>query len=169
MKKFLGLFSLVLIISNPSFASFPVIEKEIDTLDVKCDNIILKDGKEISAKIIEITPEMVKYRKCPNTDGPLISIYKSDILMLRYADGSKDIITLKADEDFSGGPTGAGLGFLSIMLGFMSWFVFGVIFAPASLVLGIISIAVEEKKAPGIIGTIIGGISTLILLLALSF
>jgi len=69
------------------FASFP-----INTFDEECDNIILKDGEEISAKVIEVTPDLIKYKKCNNLDGPLFSINKSEVMMIRYSDGTKDII-----------------------------------------------------------------------------
>ena len=75
------------------FASFPVLDKTTVLYNDSCDNIILKNGEEISAKIIEITPDLIKYKKCRNLDGPLISIYKNEVLMLRYNDGSKDIFS----------------------------------------------------------------------------
>jgi len=74
-------------------ASFPVLENKTTIYNDSCDNIILKNGEEISAKIIEITPDLIKYKKCGKLEGPLISIYKKEVLMLRYNDGSKDIIS----------------------------------------------------------------------------
>ena len=64
----------------------------INTFVEECDNIILKDGKEISAKVLEVTPDLIKYKKCNNSDGPLFSVNKSDVMMIRYSDGTKDII-----------------------------------------------------------------------------
>lgn len=77
------------------FSSFPLFDKATAAAlsNDPCDNIILKNGEEISAKIIEITPDLIKYKKCGKLDGPLISIYKDEVVMLRYNDGSKDIFS----------------------------------------------------------------------------
>ena len=57
-----------------------------------CDNIILKNGKEISAKVIEVGVKEIKYKKCPDNNDPLYSIKKSDVFMIKYPDGTKDIM-----------------------------------------------------------------------------
>ncbi|MCX6294568.1 MAG: toxin-antitoxin system YwqK family antitoxin [Bacteroidetes bacterium] len=57
-----------------------------------CDNIVLKNGDEIKGKVTEIGLQEIKYKKCDNLDGPSISILKSDVFMIKYANGTKDII-----------------------------------------------------------------------------
>ena len=57
------------------------------------DVIILKNGNEINSKIIEITLSEIKYKKIDNIDGPTITFPKSDVLMIKYANGTKDIIS----------------------------------------------------------------------------
>lgn len=57
------------------------------------DNIIKRNGEEIKAKILEITPTMIKYKRFDYLDGPTISVLKSDILMIRYKNGSKEIFS----------------------------------------------------------------------------
>jgi len=170
MKKFFILLLILLATNYVSFAGFPVLENHT-IVSSECDNIILKDGKEISAKIIEITPDIIKYKKCNNLDGPLISIYKSDVLMLRYADGTKDIINVaeerKSISEYKKDNTNSGLGFFSIMFGTTSWFFAGLILAPAGVIFGIISLVRDENKVPGIIGLIISSIAFLILMIAL--
>jgi len=84
MKKLL---LILLCLPMIGLASFP-----INTFFEECDNIILKDGKEISAKILEITPKLIKYKKCDNLDGPLFSINKSDVMMIRYSNGDNETI-----------------------------------------------------------------------------
>ncbi len=65
---------LILLVTNHvSFAGFPIVEKHA-IVSSECDNIILKNGEEISAKIVEITPDIIKYKKCNNLDWPLMSI-----------------------------------------------------------------------------------------------
>src|SRR5690554_4319044 len=37
----------------------------------KCDNIILRNGDEVKAKVIEVTETEVKYKRCDNLNGPI--------------------------------------------------------------------------------------------------
>ena len=173
MKKYYAILIILFTISNLCFAGFPVTEKKSSiAFDVECDNIILKDGNEISSKIIEITPNLIKYRKCGNLEGPLISILRSSILMIRYADGTKDIMNLNKkiqDKDiYDAENPRISLGFPSIFLGLLSWIMLGVVFAPAGIILGVISLVIDKNKVPGIIGLLISSIAFIILLAALS-
>lgn len=67
--------------------------KVISTAADDCDNIVLKNGDEIKAKVTEITTDEIKYHKCDNLTGPLYTMKKSDVFMIKYANGTKDIIT----------------------------------------------------------------------------
>lgn len=55
------------------------------------DMIILKTGDEIKSKVLEITPDMVKYKKWENQEGPAYSTNKSDVFMIKYSNGTKDV------------------------------------------------------------------------------
>lgn len=55
------------------------------------DIIILKTGDEIQAKVEEIKPDVVTYRKFENIQGPLYIVEKTKIFMIKYANGSKDV------------------------------------------------------------------------------
>lgn len=55
------------------------------------DLIITKKGDEIEAKVEEITPEMIKYKKASQTDGALRNIPVSDVFMIKYKDGTKEV------------------------------------------------------------------------------
>jgi hypothetical protein len=56
-----------------------------------CDIIIFKNGSEISAKVLEISPTQVKYKKCDMINGPLYVADKSDVFMVKYMNGSKEV------------------------------------------------------------------------------
>lgn len=56
------------------------------------DYITLKSGEEIKSKVTEITSNEIKYKKFENLDGPIISIDKSTVFMIKYKNGTKDII-----------------------------------------------------------------------------
>lgn len=55
------------------------------------DIIFKKDGTEIQAKVLEVMPDLVKYKIYSSVEGPIYSEYKSEILLIKYEDGRKDI------------------------------------------------------------------------------
>jgi len=55
------------------------------------DVITKKSGEDIKAKILEVSQDEVKYKKFDNLTGPTFSIMKSEILMIRYENGTKDV------------------------------------------------------------------------------
>lgn len=55
------------------------------------DMITKKTGEDISAKVLEVTSSEVKYKKTDNLEGPIFSILKSEVLIIRYKNGSKDV------------------------------------------------------------------------------
>jgi len=55
------------------------------------DNITLRDGNEIPAKIIEINIDNIKYKKYSNLDGPLYTTSINDIFMIKYENGEKEV------------------------------------------------------------------------------
>jgi hypothetical protein len=57
------------------------------------DVITKKAGEDIQAKISEITTTQIKYYRFDNLNGPIYSIDKSEVLMIRYENGTKDIFT----------------------------------------------------------------------------
>jgi hypothetical protein len=57
------------------------------------DTITLKNGEDIQAIIQEIGEVDVKYKKFDNPNGPNYTLKKSDIFMIKYANGSKDVFS----------------------------------------------------------------------------
>ena len=57
------------------------------------DIIVTLDGDEIKSKVIEVLINEVKYKKYDNMNGPLYGILKSEVLMVKYENGLKDIFT----------------------------------------------------------------------------
>ena len=58
-----------------------------------CETIVKRDGEEIEAKIVEVGIDEIRYKKCGMENGPVFVLKKSDVFMIRYANGEKDIIT----------------------------------------------------------------------------
>lgn len=57
------------------------------------DSITKKNGDDIQAKVIEVGSSEIKFKKFDNLEGPVFTIPKSDVLLVRYQNGSKDIFT----------------------------------------------------------------------------
>jgi len=53
----------------------------------------MKSSGEIQAKITEITPTEIKYKRFDNPEGPTYTILKSDASSISYENGAKDIFT----------------------------------------------------------------------------
>ena len=70
-----------------------------------CDIILLRNGNEIQAKVLEVGLSSVKYKKCDNQEGPLIEIEKNDIFMITYSNGSKDVFKETLDSGQNQTPT----------------------------------------------------------------
>lgn len=66
------------------FASYSVFAQDI---------ITKKDGTDIQAKILEVTTSEVKYKKFSNLEGPVFTILKSDILIVRYENGENEVFS----------------------------------------------------------------------------
>ena len=56
------------------------------------DNIVLKNGSEIKVKVLEVSPTEIKYRRQDNPDGPVYTTGARDILLIQYANGTKDVL-----------------------------------------------------------------------------
>jgi len=57
------------------------------------DIITKKSGEDIQAKVLEVTNTEIKYKKFENQTGPIYTISTTELLMIRYENGSKDIFT----------------------------------------------------------------------------
>jgi hypothetical protein len=56
------------------------------------DMIIRKDGNMIEAKVVEISPSEIRYKRFDHLDGPTIVISTADVLSIRYENGTYEII-----------------------------------------------------------------------------
>jgi hypothetical protein len=57
------------------------------------DIIVQKNGEEIKAKVDQVLDTEIKYRKADNLTGPLYSLKKAEVFMIKYENGTKDIFT----------------------------------------------------------------------------
>ena len=57
------------------------------------DIILFKNGIEAEVKVKEVNPEHIKYVRFDNPAGPIYTVYRSEVFMIKYENGSKDVIT----------------------------------------------------------------------------
>lgn len=56
------------------------------------DIIITKKGQDIPSKVLEISLTTIKFKKFENLNGPIYNISKDDVLMIRYQNGTKELL-----------------------------------------------------------------------------
>ena len=69
------------------------------------DTLSMRSGENILVKVIEVGTSEVKYKKLDNLNGPVFSILKTDLLIIKYENGTKeDFSSIKKIEEnnFSG-------------------------------------------------------------------
>lgn len=59
------------------------------------DLIVKKNGEDQQAKILEVGQNEIKYRKWDNLEGPIYSIPVSEILLIRYENGTNEVFNKK--------------------------------------------------------------------------
>ena len=60
------------------------------------DIIVMKNGNEIQAVVQEVGVEVVKYKKYDSPNSPIYIKIKSEIFMIKYENGSKDVFSEEA-------------------------------------------------------------------------
>jgi len=73
------------------FAVFVLFYWNILPVDAQ-DLIILRDGNVIEAKVEEISPAEIRYRRFNHLSGPMIVIPRSDVLSIKYENGTTEIM-----------------------------------------------------------------------------
>ncbi len=57
-----------------------------------CARIIKSNGEKLDVVIVKIGRERIRYKKCDFQNGPTHTILKEDISMIKYADGTEEVI-----------------------------------------------------------------------------
>ena len=61
------------------------------------DIILKKDASEIKAKVLEITDQQIKYKDFDFQDGPTRNINISEVFMVTYENGQKEVFNKLTD------------------------------------------------------------------------
>jgi hypothetical protein len=68
------------------------------SIDVNAqDKITLRDGSEINAKVLEVNEAEVKYKQADNLQGPIRVLSATDIFMIKYENGAKEVFKNGSD------------------------------------------------------------------------
>jgi hypothetical protein len=127
-------------------------EANLINLDpLSCDIIVCKNGDEIEAKVLEIGIKEIKYKRCDNEQGPTISILNSNVVMIKYPNGTKDIIKSATSSSDDTEPKTNVYALLSIICGVLSVItLFGsILFATLAIIFSKLAnkeIAMEKEK-----------------------
>ncbi|MDR2083425.1 MAG: hypothetical protein LBP67_00290 [Bacteroidales bacterium] len=73
----------------------------VSTICFSQDIITKLNGEDIQAVILETSRAEVKYKKYGYMNGPIYTISTSDIIMIRYEDGEKQIFVQQAQTPYS--------------------------------------------------------------------
>lgn len=72
------------------------------------DVIVLHNGDEIKAKVEEVGTDEVRYRKFENPSGPVYTIKRADVFMIRYESGGRDVFNQQTQQTSAPQTTSAG-------------------------------------------------------------
>ncbi len=66
-------------------------------LEPECGDVVtFRNGETLKVKILEITDAAIKYKRCDNLEGPLISVSKSKIAGIKYLNGVEEVFKQEA-------------------------------------------------------------------------
>ncbi len=77
------------ILNNEETSNVKQVKKRLNT---DCDIIILKNGQEILAKVLEVGQTEIKYKNCDNQSGPTFLKNNSEIFMIKYPNGTSTVM-----------------------------------------------------------------------------
>lgn len=83
MKNIILLFAVAILSISQSFAQ---------------DRLFFLNGDETDVKITEISSSEIKYKRLDNLEGPSFSTLKTELFMIKYANGDKEMITAQISE-----------------------------------------------------------------------
>ena len=96
-------------------------------LNTDCDVIILKNGQEIQAKVLEVGQTEVKFKNCDNQSGPTFSKNKSEIFMIKYPNGTSTVMEESKSNSSKVSETFTDKTNKSFVIAVLLWFFLGIL------------------------------------------
>lgn len=138
------------VIFSNKWAFQHIMESENKAVTDSCDNIIMASGTNVKGKVVEITESEVKYKRCDNLNGPIITTAKHNVHSILYSNGtSESFVDVKKSSDQSNVTSSKRLDVLGLI---------GMILSVASIPFWWLISAIIGLVG-GVIGIIFGSIS----------
>lgn len=151
--------------------------------DEPCDDLIFRDGSEVKGKVSEVNATEIKYKKCDMPDGPVYTVKKSEVFMIKYANGTREVFKEEAKPNPEKPKTPPlkrvhPMAITALILGIASFVVFFIGLLGSILAIVLADIAIERiNRQPDVyeglvlakIGKILGIIYLVILAIVLLF
>lgn len=67
----------------------------------QCDQIVLRNGDVVDAKVKEVGVNEIRYKKCDRPDGPDYTISKRDVLSIKYSNGEVERFSSSAGSTYN--------------------------------------------------------------------
>jgi hypothetical protein len=122
-----------------------------------CDTIVLKSGSRLIGKVEEIGQSEIRYRRCDNITGPVISIAKSGVNRILYVNGTHEVMVsdspiVVGNPDvkpvYSSAPVKSEpLGIVGFISGLVGLFIAGIPLGALGVIFGAISLG-KIKREP---------------------
>jgi hypothetical protein len=169
------------------------IQNNPDSLE--CDIIVFRDGEEKECIVKEITDTEIKYVRCTNPTSLAYYTNKSRVFMIKFADGTKEVFKEDKSEEAQPEPAISAeqkvektpgsspqepqsgnydtASIFSFVFGVASFFILGIPFGIAAVVLGAIGLTNISKNPSrrgstfAVLGLIIGVVAIVLVLLYL--
>ena len=133
--------------------------KPLKLVEDSCGDVItLRDGSDITVKVMEISSKVIKYKRCDNLGGPLIVVNIENVFMIKYTSGDKEVFKIdEKKEVVQNGNSEIAVQKLPVkrinnpeaLASFiLLCFSFLIIPAPVSFIFGLVALG-EFKKEPG--------------------
>ena len=116
-----------------------------------CDTIVSVMGDVIIGKVTEVSESEIKYKRCGISNSPTYSIRKSNISVIKYANGTRDFFTGSGPVDYRYSTEERkveGLGLAGFIASIAGLFVLGIPFGLLAVIFGTISFG-RIKRSPG--------------------
>lgn len=142
-----------------------------------CEKLIMNNGNEFSAIVLEIGVTNIRYKRCENRTGPEYVLPKSLIFSIQHPDGRNEIMNPKpVAKVYNTKRRVQPLGVIGSIFGAAGIIAFGIPLGLLALIMGSLSLSKiksnpEKLKGRGwaIASMILGGLSILGVFLVLNF
>jgi len=127
------------------------VKLDLDGQQESCDTIVSTMGDVIVGKVTDVSEIEIKYKRCGIFNSPTYSIRRSNISVIKYANGTKDLFTASGPVDYRYSTEEVkteGLGLAGFIVSLAGLLVLAIPFGLIAVIFGSISLG-RIKRSPG--------------------